>query len=206
MPELDGFTFNSETHEYSFEGEPIPSCTEALEIAGLIDFDHISAELLEWKSELGREVHKARHLQDLGKLLSYDPAVGNYLIAWTTFKKESGFIPQLSEHWQGASINGMRYGMRIDALGTIGNRETVLDIKTGEIYPHHAIQLAGYAAGLSHSIYATPLSRFLWRKRAVVQLRSDGSYRLKYFEDRRDFDVFVSALHIATWKKERKLK
>lgn len=206
MTALDGYAFNPDSHQYTLAGEVIPSCTEALHLAGLVNFDHVAAELLERKSELGREVHRARHLHDIGRLLSHDPEVGNYLIAWIAFRKESGFLTRLSEHWQGASINGMPYGMQLDAVGTIAGAETILDVKIGEIYAHHAIQLAGYAAGLAHASYATPLSRFLFRKRAVVQLRSDGSYRLKYFDDRRDFEVFVSALHIATWKKERKIK
>ena len=204
---MSEYSFQPETHEYFFSGEPIPSCTEALEIAGMIDFDHVSAELLERKGELGREVHKARHLHDEGRLLSYDPAVGNYLIAWTTFRKDSGFIPRLSEHWQGAELNGMRYGMQLDAIGKFpGDRiETIIDVKIGEIYPHHPIQLAGYAAGLDHPSFSTPLSRFYARKRAIVQLRSDGTYKLRFFDDRGDFDVFVSALYIAAWKKRRKL-
>ena len=206
MPSSDGFDFDPELHAYSFQGTPIPSCTEALEIAGLIDFDHVSAELLEWKSELGREVHKARHLDDTGRLLSFDPAVAPYLAAWRLFRKESGFTPTLSEYWQGAEVDGMRYGMRLDAFGTLRGRSTIVDAKIGEIYPHHAIQLAGYAAGLTHALYATPFSRFLNRKRAAVQLRADGSYRLKMFEDNRDFGVFTSALHIAHWKKERNLR
>lgn len=205
MTEHHGYSFNAETHEYHRESEPIPSCTEAVQIAGLIDFSYVNAELLERKSELGREVHKARHLQDIGRLSSYDPAIGNYLIAWTTFKQESGFIPYLSEHWQGAEINGMHYGMRIDVSGFLKGAETIADVKIGDIHPHHAIQLAGYAAGLDHASLSGALAKFLARKRAVVQLRSDATYRLKLFEDRRDFDVFVSALYIATWKKERKL-
>ena len=205
MAALDGFSFNPESHEYLFEGRPIPSCTGILQDAGLVSFEHVAEDLLEWKSDLGREVHKARHLHDEGRLLSYDPQIGNYLIAWTAFRSESGFIPELSEHWQGAEINAMRYGMKLDVCGKLKGISTILDVKTGEIYPHHSIQLAGYAAGLAHAIYSTPLSRFYARKRAIVQLRSDGSYRLKYLEDRRDFEVFVSALHIASWKKERNL-
>lgn len=194
--------FDAETHEYTREGRPIVSCTNALNEAGLISFDHVAVELLERKSELGREVHTARHLYDTGRLGSHDPAVTPYLDAWITFRKQSGFVPVLSEHWQIAEVLGMAYGMRIDAAGVIYGRETIIDTKISEIYPHHAIQLAGYAAGL-HSGLATHTARFRVRKRAVVQLRSDGTYRLKYFEDPYDLDVFIASLRIASWKRER---
>lgn len=203
---MENATFDPETHVYTFKGSHVPSCTETLQIAGLVNFDHVSEELLERKSELGREVHRARYLDDIGRLQSHDPQLTPYLDAWRLFRKESGFTPSFSEVWTVAEIAGMHYGMQIDAIGLIDRRQTVVDLKIGEIYPHHGIQLAGYAAGFHHAMLNSFAARFRTRRRAVVQLRSDGSYRLKFFEDSYDLEVFIAGLRIATWKRERKIQ
>jgi hypothetical protein len=96
----------------------------------------------------------------------------------------------------------MSYGMQIDCAGTLSGVETIIDLKIGEVYPHHGIQLAGYAAGLEHSKWTAPLARFLARRRVALQLRESGLPRLTTFEEKSDFYVFTSLLYVNTWKKQ----
>ena len=202
MGELEAFTFNAETHEYALAGESIPGCTKILSSGGLVSFDHVAADVLEKKSELGREVHRACHLWNLGTLRSCDDRVRPYLNAWILFLEKTKFKPLLSEFQTVGYVNGMPFGMQIDSQGMIGKEDTIVELKIGEILPHHGIQLAGYAAGLPHKTLATALARFMMRKRIAVQLRENSVPKIHRFEERSDFDVFASVLYVAHWKQQ----
>ena len=89
---------------------------------------------------------------------------------------------------------------RIDE-GLLDGEEAIIDYKIGEVYPHHAIQTAGYAAGLPHAKYTTPMARFLKRKRFGVQLRETGVPKIVPFDLRSDYEAFVSALYVTAWKR-----
>lgn len=200
-PRID-FSFDENTHIYSTPVHGvIPGCTRVLDQGGLVSFDHVDRDILERKSELGREVHKACHLFNQGKNLICDPAVDGYLQSWIKTAKALSFLPRQSEFRQIATVNGMLFGMQIDTEGLVLNEDTIIDLKIGQVCPHHGIQLAGYAAGLYHPRLETPLGRFRTRKRIVAQLQEDGSLaKLHRFEAKSDFDVFVSALFTTYWK------
>src|SRR5258706_6245248 len=179
----------------------IPGCTRVLDQGGLVSFDHVSRDILERKSELGREVHKACHLFNQGKSLICDPTVDGYLKSWIKTAKTLKFIPRQSEFRQIATVNGMLFGMQIDVEGLVLNEDTIIDLKIGQVCPHHGIQLAGYALGLYHPRLETPAGRFRTRKRIIAQLQEDGSLaKLHRFAAKSDFDVFVSALYTTYWK------
>ena len=105
-----------------------------------------------------------------------------------------------SEYQMVAWVNGMPYGMQCDVNASIDRFDTVVEWKIGEPKPHHGVQLAGYAAGLPHPKYNTPIARFMSRKRIVVELRDTGQYKVHPYDDRSDYEVFCSLLHIASWK------
>lgn len=196
------FTFDEELHRYSVAGRDVPACTRVLSSGGLVDFSFVGQDILERKSELGREAHKACHLWIQGKAFTCDDAVRGYLNSCIETCHRLNFKPRLSEHQQIASVHGMEFGMQIDAEGLIQNEETIVEWKIGEVLPHHDIQLAGYACGLYHARLETPLGRFRSRKRIVVKLQEDGSLgKIHRCEDKSDFDTFTSALYVTHWKK-----
>lgn len=196
------FSFDEDSHTYTVESVGrVPGCTRVLDHSGLVKFDFVNADILERKSELGREVHKACHLFNIGKKFVCDPLVEGYLNSWEAFYRLSKFAVRFSEEQQIATVNGMRYGMQIDVAGDLRGEDTIIDYKIGEIAPHHAIQLAGYAAGLYHPGLETPLGRFRSRKRMIVKLQEDGSLaKIHRCEDKSDFDTFTSALYTTYWK------
>lgn len=195
------FQFDEDTHIYTTASGAVPSCTRILASGGLVSLDHVAKEILERKSVLGREAHKACHLFNQGKTFLCDPQVEGYVRSWMETCRFLHFVPQLSEHQQIAIVNGMLFGMQIDAAGMLHNEDTIIDYKIGEIMPHHAIQLAGYAAGLYHPRLETPLGRFRTRKRIAVRLKEDGSLaKIHRFDDKSDLDTFVSALYTTYWK------
>jgi len=200
-PRID-FSFDENTHIYSTPVHGvIPGCTRVLDQGGLVSFDHVDRDILERKSELGREVHKACHLFNQNKPFKCDPQIDGYILSWKRTTIALKFVPRLSEFRQIATVNGMFFGMQIDVEGLVLNEDTIIDLKIGQVCPHHGIQLAGYALGLYHPRLETPAGRFRTRKRIVAQLQEDGSLaKLHRFEDKSDFDVFVSALYTTYWK------
>lgn len=198
----EGFTFNPDNHEYRLGATLIPACTSLLSSGGLVSFDFVSADVLERRGELGRQVHKACHLHNIEKLGEYDSRVKPHLHAWIEFKEQcKSFRLMSSEYQTVAVVNGMPFGMQLDCNAFVDGLDTVIELKIGDIYPHHAIQTAGYAAGLPHPKYTAPLARFMARKRIAVELRANGHPKVHRFEDRSDYEVFASLLYVASWKR-----
>jgi hypothetical protein len=195
------FTFNEEFHEYRVGSQVVPACTAVLADGGLVPRWYVSEDVLERKSALGREAHKACHLHNLEKLGEYDPRVKPYLRAWINFKMATSFQLIASEFQTVATVNGMQFGMKLDCQALIDGAETIIELKCGAVYPHHGIQTAGYAAGLPHAKYTAPLARFMARKRIVVELRANGFPKVHRFEDRSDYEVFASLLYVTSWKR-----
>lgn len=197
------FQFNPDTHEYKIGTRVVPACTHVLAGGGLVPFAMVDREILERKSELGREAHRACHLHNQGTLADCDQAVKPYLDSWILFKEKMKFAPLFSESQMIGELNGMHYGMQIDCAGTLAGEDVIIEWKIGEIYPHHGIQLAGYAIGLPHPKWSNPLTRFMSRKRIALQLRENGSLpKIARFKEKSDFYVFSSLLYVSTWKKQ----
>lgn len=198
------YTFDEEKHLYRLEdGSIIPGHTRVLDLGGLVPYKDIEPDILERKSAIGREAHYACLLNDQAKRFTYDPRVEGYLEAWRDFRKTSGFVPTLCEHRDVYSIHGYWFGMQIDRIGKFpgDKHETVIELKTcSVVMPHHGVQLAAQAGGVVAGGIATPLARFLIRKRMVVQLRDNGKWRKHNFDDRGDFDQFLHSLATAYWK------
>ena len=197
------FTFDEDSHSYRVAGRDVPACSHVLSDGGLVNFSFVREDVLERKSELGREAHKACHLYNIGKQFTCDDAVKPYLNSWISFTERMNFRAELSEYRMIGSVNEMQFGMQIDCMGLIRNEETIVELKIGAVLPHHGLQLAGYAAGLYHPTLKTPLGRFRQRKRIVVRLQEDGSLaKIHRFDSMSDFDVFAAALFVSSWKKQ----
>jgi hypothetical protein len=199
--EAVAFTFDAAKHEYKMNGNPVPACTRVLNEGGLVAYRFVTEEILERRSELGREVHRACHLHNVGKLGQYDARVKPHLHAWIGFKEQTGFVPLESEFQCIGYVNGMAFGMQIDCAGMLGEDEAIVDYKIGKIYPHHGVQLAAYAAGYPHKKLSTPFARFLARKRIGVELCANGRPKIHEFDHKSDFEVFASLLYVTNWKR-----
>ena len=198
-----GFSFDPQKHDYRLGTRVVPACTSLLATGGLVQFKFVDQDVLERKSNLGKQVHLACHLHNLNKLGHYDPLVKPRLHAWIEFKDNCKSFKLISSELQMvASVNGMNYGMQIDVNATVDGFDTVIELKIGKLQRHHGVQLAGYAAGLPHPRFTTGLPRFLARKRIGIELKQNGHAHVERYEDRSDFDVFSSLLHVSTWKQK----
>jgi hypothetical protein len=200
----DGFTFDQETHLYRIGHRVVPGHTRVLDLGGLVNYRMIEPDILERKSDVGREVHNACFFHDQELVFTFDPQIKGYIDAWIDFREQTGFLPFLREHRAVYELNGLSFGMQIDAIGHFADNkriEVCAEIKTcTTILPHHGVQLAAQAAGIKHRDLDSPLARFLSRKRIVVQLKPDGRWKIHSFDARSDFEAFTSALFLTHWK------
>lgn len=178
--------FKAETHEYFFNGRKVPSVTGILKEVGLIDDEWFTEEA----RERGKAVHAATELLDRDDLDwdSLHPKIEPYVKAYQNFKKDTGFIPELIEHR--VYNHDYNYAGTLDRTGIFPNGEKViLDIKSGPISGWAALQVAAYDYCLAQA-----------RQRMALQLKNDGTYKVKSFKGLNDINIFVSAAVIVNWK------
>lgn len=190
------FQFDEMNHLYWEDGKFVPSCTQVLKLAGLVDFSMVKPEVLKAKSILGTEVHSLTESWDLyGDI---DPSWlteenTGYFSAWKLFLKESGFVAekQFIEYQTVAELFGFRYGVKIDRFGMMRGDKCLIEIKNSDtIQDSWQYQLAGQEMAL------TKRPRCGEIKRMTCRLRKNGTYRLSnpYENHAWDAQQFMSAL------------
>ncbi len=187
-------TFNKERHEYRLDGAIVPSVTQVIKAARIIDDSFFD----EHSRRRGEAVHLATAMYDEGTLdpASVDPEIAGYVEAWEIFLVLSGFQPTKIEF--SVANETYRYAGTIDRVGTMAGSPVILDIKTGAVGPEVGLQLAAYEYALDHE---TNYRRF------AVQLSDDGKFTSKEFTDRAtDWAAFHAALVIFNWKHNKGIK
>ncbi len=84
-------TFREEDHQYFWGKDEVPSVTQILAGAGLVDFSHVNEETLKQAADFGTNVHNMTALYDRGELdvFGLDAPLVPYLEAWRKFRKMS---------------------------------------------------------------------------------------------------------------------
>ena len=179
-----------DTSAYVIDGVRLPSVTEILDLAGLVDWSMVPAGVLDEARKRGGDVHEWLELVDFGYLQGDEPpeAIAGFVNAYLRFKNESGFAPELVEHVVVSRTH--RYAGTLDRTGKLNGKRALIDLKSGAtIVPSMALQTAGYALCLDEL-----------HERYTLQLRPDGSYRLARHRDRSDAHDFLAATRIAHWQ------
>lgn len=189
-----GVVFDEPTHTYTLRGQVIPSVSSI--IRSLYDFSAIPPDVLKAKAALGTAVHVATELDDLGVLdeASVDGPVMPYLSAWRRFVSETGAKVRAIECRMVSP--SMHYAGTLDRIVTIDGVDYLLDIKTTvAVDPAVGVQLAAYEMlCMGSGAWESPL------RRAVVQVRDDGSYRLHEFNRTDDARCFLGLLAVSKWR------
>lgn len=188
------FTFDADTHTYRHDGVVYPGVTSV--IRGLIDYSMVNEEMLRIAAERGSYVHLATQLDDEGALdeSSLDPQLIGYLDAWRLFRFEKGFKPSAIERPLFHPLH--RYCCTLDRTGNFAadKRDSIVEIKTtSQLLPATGVQLVG--------------QKLAWEAnggrridvRAAVQLRSNGTYRYKVYDDPDDLPAFMAQLTTTRW-------
>ena len=183
-------SFNPETHEYFIKNRKAPGVTGVLKEAGFIDGEWYTEE----SRQRGTAVHEATQFLDEDDL-DWDtlhPKILPYVKAYEKFKLDTGFKPDLVEHRVFSDL--YHFGGTLDRTGTFPNGdETLLDIKSGAIAFWTALQTAAYDYCLDKR-----------RQRMAVQLKNDGTYKVKTFKDPNDIKIFLSAAVVVNWKRNQR--
>ncbi len=186
--QFERLTFYAPDHTYRFAGELVPSVTQVLKSAGIVDYSQIPQDVLLNAARRGTAVHRALEFFDRDELDedSLSAELRPYLEAYRSFLADSGFQPGHVENRVYHPLH--RYAGTLDRLGVLNGEAVVLDFKTGIVLPGHAIQLAAYNCCL-------PAPRRF--RRFALQLTGEAKYKLIEFkasEFQRDFEVFLAAL------------
>jgi hypothetical protein len=200
---VERLQFIDATHTYLSDGREVPGCTRCLDHSGLVDFRFVKDEILERKSQLGREVHRVIQYWCEGDLdeSTVAPEAMPYLRSWIKVEQHTKFVPSQIEYQVLAALDGLAYGMKADLAGRFMGEESVLDLKIGKATWWHGVQLAGYAVGLPCGPLTSGIARFAKRKRYVVQLRADGEMaKVVPYREIRDYRTFAAALEITSRK------
>lgn len=181
MPELilDG------GHRYWREGRRVPGVTEILDGIGLID----TRWFTQFSRDRGSAVHAAVHFH-LEKDLDWrtvDDRIKGYVEAAITFLDDSKFQTVAVEQ-RVFCPSPTAFAGTLDVAGVMAGRESVCDWKSGASTDVHGLQLAAYDLALGGKR----------RRRIGVQLRENGTYKKRDYDDRRDYDRFLAAADLYT--------
>lgn len=168
------FRFDAENHSYIAldTGEVIPSITQLIKAAGLVDDRYYTEE----SRHRGTVVHQLTADYDLGALDSSrvtSPYRG-YLLAHV---KAMDTIRPTWEHIEVAAVHPtLRFAGRLDRAGTIYGASSLLDEKTGVPCPSHALQTALQAILAAPTFHLPPEAL----QRYTLYLKADGRFSLEH--------------------------
>ena len=185
-------TLDEENHKYSWNGRHIPGVNEILTELNMQE---------NWGSETdmlrGTWVHQACQYYDEGTLdqWEFDPVILGYLEGWKKFRVEQ--CPRDPDLNEKALYSAYGFAGTVDRLfGHI-----VLDIKTGEPGWITGLKLAAYQILVEGQIakWGGPEPGVI--KRCAVKLNADGSYKLYWYNSRKDKELFLACVSLYHYKK-----
>lgn len=184
--------FDAEKHKYYFNRAPIPSVTEVLKSATLVDDTWFNSDA----ATRGTFIHKACALVIAGKLdrRTIDSRILKYVSAFEEFMTDAKSSLKILESETPRCSQEFLYAGTPDLYVLFASGEHgVIDIKTSQGAPWHELQLAAYAG-----FFPSPQKM----KRYVLELKETGKYSLR--PSRANFDlnfkVFLAALTVHNWK------
>jgi len=191
--------FTEKDHKYFLDGTEIPSVTQVLQEAGLINLEWVDKEVLKAKALFGTKVHKTTELYDKGTLdiAELHPTLSGYLNGWVKFRNDYDFIPTYIEIMLFHKL--YKFAGRIDRVGCLGDDLALVDIKSGTKQKVSSIQTAGYE--LLYNQDKTKKDQI--KKRYLVYLNKDN-YKVEECKNINDKNIFLSALTITNYKRSVK--
>ena len=123
------FEFNEEKHEYTLDGERLPSVTEILSPLQAESFAAINPAVLQAAADRGTAVHEITEAMDYD--LDYEDLIAPDLVPFADAYEE--FLMDHEVEWQGIEMPVHffeQYAGTVDRFGYIDGTPAVLDIKT----------------------------------------------------------------------------
>ena len=181
-------------HKYIDGNITRPGVNEILKAEGFVKYFNND----EFYLKRGEYIHLACALLDRGKLdwkslsdelkpyvLGYQKFISDYNIKYLQTEIE---VLMSSKIWNFAGSPD-----RLPKL--IKNKETLIDIKTGDYQKHYELTTAAYQILCEENKYKV-------KQRWIVQLTQDANYKIIPCEDKKSRSVFLAAVLSFHWKKE----
>lgn len=187
----------SADHSYRLDGMPVPGVTRTLSALFPSQFDHVDADVLAAKRDVGIAADAWCELDDRGMAaLNTVPAeVEPFLDAWRTWKLKTGFVPVYYGQFVASRV--YRFAGQLDVGGYFNQAPddwAVVDRKcVRALSPLTALQVSGYKIAAIESIGVN------FRRKFAVQLRSDGRSNPKEYKDPLDEGRFLALLGSVNW-------
>lgn len=183
-------TFEPVAHRYRLGTRDLISVTQALTEAGLVETSWFTPEA----ARRGTALHAAVQLYLETEAVPTDDSLKPFFDAYLNFHLDAGFVASASEERVCDPLLG--YAGTLDLCGCFAHLDhsshgsDLIDIKTGHVPEWVGYQTAAYARLLPEV-----------RRRWVLNLRADGTYRLQALTNRTDERVFIAALTVAQAKR-----
>jgi len=151
--------FTEEGHLYHHEGARLPSVTGILKDEGFVDTTFFN----DHARERGSLVHLATHLDDIGELdeSSIDPVIAPYLEAWRRFRRESGFVIEISEKPMRSSIYG--YAGTPDSIGYFPKKRTMKRAAV-ELHGDGTYRLVPFGDRTDEQVWLSAVACHTWKR------------------------------------------
>lgn len=193
MSEYYTITFEEAGHIYRVNGAVVPSVTQVMQAAGMMDW---TKNIHEYFAERGTRVHQACHIFDTAGLDmdSVDDRIKPYVNAYIQFRADTKAKVVASEK--------VMYSPKLNVCGTLDKllawdgKLRLIDLKCSQLPVTAEVQLAAY-----ENIYKEDATRPEIDEVRALVLKEDGKYSLsKPLKTKNGFRVFQAALTITKWK------
>lgn len=190
MPNL---TFDESNHRYAYDDKPVPNVTGLLKRFGMYAGLKYATDEDMWR---GQSVHEALRLYHKNTLNwdALDPDILPYIRAWESFVQDTGFTVWGWEVPMGD--DDLIFAGKPDVWGECRGELWLPDYKTGPIQRVTGIQLAAYEHLLKKNNKFPPDRPV---KRIGVQLKPDGKYNTKPFDDPTDINIWLMMVSLYNW-------
>lgn len=189
--------FDDRLHQYTFNGRVVPSVSAILQPLTAMAYGGIDAQVLLTAARLGTAVHACTEYLDEGELdeATVDPEWAPYLDAYKAWK--AAIRPEILGIELRLACS--KFGGTIDRIVKIDGQLWIVDLKTtSQIHKHVGVQLAAYAALAEKHLRTTGF------RRAALQLRPDGTFKVREFSSITDETCFNALLGIHYWQESTK--
>lgn len=191
------FHFDPAKHEYRLGSRLLPGFSQ-IRIACGINHRYGSELESQMAMDRGKAVHRCTELYDQGKIVwsTVKDEIYGYLMAWIKFREETGYIPNMKFR-ETPMYHPLYLYATIPDCGdgkfsaTKGGGTALVEIKTGAKEDWHTLQTAAQEL---------ILPKRKNKKRIVVYLEDDGTYKADVHADPMDSRVFLSLIVEFNWR------
>lgn len=178
--------FDEEKHEYTIDGEKIPSVSEIIAPLTAERYSELNPYMVRAAAEKGKAIHEACEAIDYGlDLPELYPEAEGYIRAYMDFLRD--YFPkwEMVEGIVAYQKDGRTlYAGTVDRYGYIDGNKSIVDIKTYSSLTAESMM----TASLQTELYRLAIDSMARMKRYILHLKKDGNYRLvdldKFDEER----------------------